>query len=257
MKLSKITDAIENYAPLSTALEWDNSGIQIGRTEQDITSVLVCLDVTDRVIKEALANNCQLIISHHPFLFHSIKSIADDAKGDMIRLAVKNNLAIYSSHTPFDIAECGINSFICHKFELENASHLEYYKNNTGIGFIGDIEACELQEFVDKVKAIYSADYVRMNKCDMTKKIDKIAFCCGSGSEYIGKVASQGAKAYITSDCKMNHFIEADELGLALIDVTHFKSERFFIRLMSRLLYEILPELAIFETKQQDVEVLA
>src|SRR5690606_40145332 len=78
---------------------YDNSGVQLGNPDDQVNGALICIDVTEQVIDEAIELGVNLIISHHPLIFAGIKKIGDDATGHIIRKAIKHDIAIYSAHT--------------------------------------------------------------------------------------------------------------------------------------------------------------
>ncbi|KAA6312646.1 hypothetical protein EZS27_036453, partial [termite gut metagenome] len=103
MKIEEVICALERFAPLPLQDEYDNAGLQIGLTEMETTGVLLCLDVTEAVVDEAIALRCNLIVSHHPLLFRGYKSITGKNYTERcIIKAIKNDIVIYSAHTNLD-----------------------------------------------------------------------------------------------------------------------------------------------------------
>lgn len=125
IKLKSLMNAIEKHAPLNLAEGWDNVGLIIGNPNSNIERILVCLDVTEDVVEEAICNRAELIISHHPFLFKSLKKInGENDKDILIYKIIKNNLNIYSAHTNLDFADFGLNYFLAKKLKLNNIKNL-------------------------------------------------------------------------------------------------------------------------------------
>lgn len=125
-KLKEITQLFETLAPLSLQESYDNSGLIFGNPETEIGSVLITLDVTEKVIDEAIGKKAQLIMSHHPLIFSGLKKIT--GKNDMERSlikAIQNNIAIYAAHTNFDSVAGGVNAKICEKLKLQNCKILQ------------------------------------------------------------------------------------------------------------------------------------
>ena len=119
MKIKEIIAALEQFAPLPLQESYDNAGLQCGLTEAEVSGALLCLDVTEAVINEAIELGCNLIVSHHPLLFHGLKQVADaDMVQRCLRMAVKNDICIYSAHTNLDSAEDGVNFRIAEKMGL-------------------------------------------------------------------------------------------------------------------------------------------
>ncbi|MGL6104786.1 Nif3-like dinuclear metal center hexameric protein, partial [Romboutsia sp.] len=112
MKLKSLIKKIESKYPLDLAYDWDNVGLLVGDFDMDVKKVLVALEANDKVIDEAIENNINLIITHHPFIFKKMNKInTGDFKGKLIHKLIKNDMALYSMHTNFDIAFDGLNDY--------------------------------------------------------------------------------------------------------------------------------------------------
>ena len=126
MKIKEIVSALERFAPLPLQDGFDNAGLQIGLTEAEATGALLCLDVTEAVLDEAIASGCNLIISHHPLIFKGYKSITGkDYVERCILKAIKNDIVIYSAHTNLDNVPGGVNFKIAEKIGLKNVRILD------------------------------------------------------------------------------------------------------------------------------------
>ena len=126
MKIKEIVSALERFAPLPLQDGFDNAGLQIGLTDAEATGALLCLDVTEAVLDEAIASGCNLIISHHPLIFKGYKSITGkDYVERCILKAIKNDIVIYSAHTNLDNAPDGVNFKIAEKIGLKNVRILD------------------------------------------------------------------------------------------------------------------------------------
>lgn len=165
MEIGDILAALERFAPLAFQEDYDNAGLQLGLTKVEATGVLLCLDITEDVIDEAVASGCNLIVSHHPLVFRPIKSITGRSYVERcIIKAIKNDVAIYSAHTNLDNIFSGVNAEICSRLGLSNprilrpvtdalmklttfvpATHLESVRNalfDTGCGKTGNYDSC-------------------------------------------------------------------------------------------------------------------
>ncbi|SCX91725.1 Nif3-like dinuclear metal center hexameric protein [Alkaliphilus peptidifermentans] len=132
IKLKKLTDILEALAPTNNALSWDNVGLQVGDNNSWVSKILVCLDVNEKILDEAIEKGCQVIVSHHPLIFKPMKSILNnDIRGKIIIKAIKNNISIYASHTNMDIANGGLNDFIAQKLGLKKLRLLDVTKNKS------------------------------------------------------------------------------------------------------------------------------
>ena len=134
MKIYKVIDALEQFAPLPLQEDYDNAGLQIGLTEAEVSGALLCLDVTPQIVEEAIRKGCNLIVSHHPLIFRKLKRIADENEVQKtVRLAIENHVAIVSMHTNLDAAIGGVNSKIAEKIGLQNTQFLGKQQNIDGV----------------------------------------------------------------------------------------------------------------------------
>ena len=109
VRVQDVIDALEDFAPLPLQESYDNAGLQVGLTEAEVSGALLCLDVTEEVIREAMELGCNMIVSHHPLIFHGLKHLTDaDVVQRCVRMAVQNDIAIYSAHTNLDAAVDGV-----------------------------------------------------------------------------------------------------------------------------------------------------
>ncbi|MBR6800548.1 MAG: Nif3-like dinuclear metal center hexameric protein [Eubacteriaceae bacterium] len=125
MKIREIIEYINTFANEKYQYPWDNTGLQVGDPDSDITGILVCLDCLEDVVDEAIKNNCNLIISHHPMLFSGVKRISDDYKSNLIKKLIRNDITVYSSHTAFDVCESGMNNYVASALGLKNIRPLD------------------------------------------------------------------------------------------------------------------------------------
>ena len=121
MKISEILTFLEGKAPLAYQEDYDNSGLQCGNRQTQITGILICLDVTENVVREAKEKKCNLILSHHPVIFSPLRKITPDTtSGRVLTEAIRNDITIYSLHTNFDVLSDGINHTLSQKLGLQN-----------------------------------------------------------------------------------------------------------------------------------------
>jgi len=129
MKIREIISHLEDFAPLSLQESYDNAGLIIGDPDDDVNQALICLDITEDTLKEAIQNNCKLIISHHPLIFQGLKKITGSNLVERLVLnAIKNNISIYAIHTNLDNVLDGVNAKIAEKLGLENIKILQSRK---------------------------------------------------------------------------------------------------------------------------------
>lgn len=126
MILRDIISAIEGVAPLGYQDDFDNSGLQVGFPSGEVKNVLICLDVTEAIVDEAIAKHCELIVSHHPLIFRALKQVSDSSyQQRCVVKAIQHGIAIYSAHTSLDNAPGGVNFKIAQIIGLQNLRWLE------------------------------------------------------------------------------------------------------------------------------------
>ena len=131
MKITKITAALEEIAPLNLQESYDNSGLLIGSSDQEIKKALITLDVTEAVMDEAVREKCGLIIAHHPMIFKGIRKITGSNLTErLIVKAIQNNIAVYAIHTNLDNVSRGVNKKLAEKLNLQNTRILQTGKSD-------------------------------------------------------------------------------------------------------------------------------
>jgi dinuclear metal center YbgI/SA1388 family protein len=132
MRCDKIIKIIEDWAPKSIAWEKDNVGLQVGSLRREVKNILLCLDVDENVVDEARRKNCNLIISHHPLLFRSLKKldIVNDKKSRIIEKLIKKDITLYSAHTNLDFTKDGVSFQLTKKLKLSNQKFLVNLSSN-------------------------------------------------------------------------------------------------------------------------------
>lgn len=226
-----IINIMEEYAKPLYAENWDNIGLLVGDEGSIIKKILVALDINDEVIEEAIQNNCDMIITHHPFIFKGLKCIKNsDILGKRIIKLIKNNISVYSAHTNLDIAKNGTNDTFAELLGLQNIDNLFPSKiagEEFGLGRTGYLsEKIKFSEFIEKVKNSIGID--KLIVCgDLNQPVKKIGICTGSGGEleFISQAIKLKCDVYITGDLKYHNSQFGKDLGICLIDATHYASE--------------------------------
>jgi dinuclear metal center YbgI/SA1388 family protein len=203
MKLIEIIKNIENWAPKEIAWEKDNVGLQVGNTHNKVKNILICLDINEKVIEEALNKNCNLIISHHPLLFNPLRKIdiANDRNSQLIGDLIKNDITLYSAHTNLDYTKDGVSFKLAEKLGLRNISFLVNLKSNQY-----KLSVFAPMECADKIAdAMFNAGggiIGEYSRCSFMSK--------GSGT-FMGSPASNPARG------RIGEFVSADEVKLEIV----------------------------------------
>lgn len=215
MKVKEIYDFLDFIAPFDTAAEWDNCGLSVGSLDNDVTKVLVALDVTEDVIKKALETGAELVITHHPLIFNPVSQIDSDS---LIYKAVKSGITFISSHTCLDKAIGGVNDCLARKVGVKNIRS----SNVDGFLKIGEIEPCKASDFAGIIKEALGG---KVAFTDRNKIIKNVALCSGSGGDLIEAAAIEGADALLTGEAIHHEYLEAKRLGVVLFDAGHYETE--------------------------------
>ena len=193
VKVKDIIQVLEDLAPLQLQESYDNAGLIFGSPDQEITSALVTIDVTEKVIDEAIAKNAQLIVAHHPLIFSGLKKITgkNDVERSLVK-AIKNNIAIYAAHTNLDSVSCGVNSKICAKLQLQNCTVLQPAE-----GILKKLVTFIPVDHVQKVReAVFSAGAGNIGNYDF----------CGFNTEGLGSFrGSENSHPFVGENNKIHY----------------------------------------------------
>lgn len=244
IRVKDIANVIEEFAPKSLQESYDNSGLQIGDPEMPVSAVLLCLDVTEDILAEAIRRQCNMIVSHHPLLFSGLKQITGETPTQRIVIeALRRNIAIYASHTNLDSALEGVSYEIAHSLNMFNLKVLcpNSFDQATGLGIIGDITPTPKLEFLRKTKEILNVAHLKYSAQSPHIVIRKVALCGGSGASMIRNAIAAGADALLTGDLKYHDFTSYG-YTLLLADIGHYESEICTKKLFSKIIREALPD---------------
>jgi len=243
MNCRELLVKLEEFAPVSLAEGWDNLGLIVGDEKADIKKVLVALDVTKEVVNEAIDIGANVIITHHPLIFSGIKQITTSMPvGEKICMLIKNNISHIAIHTNLDVVFGGTNDVLADIIGLKNIEVLAPTKEiddvKYGIGRIGDLEETRFSEFAEKVKKSLNLKAIKIVG-EKNRVIKRVGLCSGSGIEFMKDAISKEADVYITSDIRFHESQKALDMGICLIDATHYASENIVVPVISKFLAEV------------------
>ncbi len=242
---------IDHLAPFATQMDFDNAGFLVGWGDAEVKRVLVALDITQEVVREAAEAGCELIVSHHPVIFHPVKSITDEtAVGSVLLALVEQKIAAICAHTNLDAAQGGVNDCLARALELSGVQLLTRDGTDAqgrpyGIGRVGLAHAPGLSaaEYAAFVKEHLSAASVRF--ADGGRPIRTVAVGGGSCGSMLRDALAEGCDAFVTADVKYDQFLEAKALGLTLIDACHFATENVVCPPLAAALAARFPEVEV------------
>ena len=246
MKIYQVVDALEQYAPLPLQEGYDNAGLQVGLTEAvEVSGALLCLDVTEAVVDEAIQKGCNLIVSHHPLIFRKLARIADENYVQRtVRKAIKNDIAIVAMHTNMDAAAGGVNFKIAEKLGLRNIRFLGGEKEVAGVkggeGLVGDLaEEMAADDWVLRLRERFDVECVQCNQL-LRRPIKKVALCGGAGSFLLDSAIAAGADAFVTGEMHYHEFFGYEQ-EIQICVIGHYQSEQFTSEIFQRIIEEKCP----------------
>ena len=255
VKCQVVMDVLEQLAPKRLAEDWDNPGLLVGAPNQNVRRILVCLDVSDKVVELAVACQADMIVAHHPLIFKGLKKIRTDLPlGARLQKLLKHDIAVAAAHTNLDIAVGGVNDVLAAAIGLEKLSTFvitsqEEDGTMESLGRMGTLPSPQaVADFARQVREALPTEHVRLVDAG-PRPVRKVALCSGSGAEFIQKAAFMGADVYVTGDVKYHEAQQAVELGMHVIDAGHFATEFPVVEVLRDKLAQGLSE--------QGVEVIA
>lgn len=226
MKIKEITEIIEAFAPLHYAADFDNVGLLVGSPETEITSAVMCLDVTEESLDRAIEQGDNLIITHHPVIFSPMKRLTDASRVErIVRKAIRHDIAIYAAHTNLDSTRGGVSWRMADKISLKNVRFLEQRADeNCGYGVVGELEKPMNQEvFIQLIKEKFELTTIKSN-IGIKKDIKTVALCGGSGGSQVDDAIRCKADVYVVGELRYNNFMDAPE-QITLLEIGHYESE--------------------------------
>lgn len=259
MKIKEVVDALERFAPLPLQESYDNAGLQVGLTEAEVSGALLCLDVTEKVIDEAVALGCNLVVSHHPLIFHGLKRIIySDEVQRTVAKALKNDITVVSMHTNMDNANGGVNFKIAEKMGL-GACRFFAGKFVDGIecgsGVIGELpEPLAADDFVIMLKRKFDVECVECNQL-LRRSIKSVAVCGGAGSFLLNDAIAEGADAFVTGEMHYHEYF-GHEQDIQIAVIGHYQSEQYTNEIFKSIISEKCKGVKTFLTKTNTNPIL-
>ena len=253
MKIREVVNALERFAPLPLQEGWDNAGLQIGLTEAEVSGVLLCLDVTEAIVDEALRRGCNLIVSHHPLLFHGLKRIADSNYIERcVRRAVKGDITIVSMHTNMDNARGGVNFKMAEKMGLRDVT---FFASKVvdgiecGSGVTGVMpQATNAVDFIAMVKRAFGVECALCNEL-LQRPIGKVAICGGAGDFLLPEALATGADAFVTGEMHYHQYFGYEQ-QIQICVIGHYQSEQFTSEIFRTIIQGECPSVPVYTAEK-------
>ena len=241
--------ALERFAPLPLQESWDNAGLQLGLTEVEVSGALLCLDVNEQIVDEAVAKGCNLIVSHHPLLFRGLKQItgADYVQRSVIK-AIKHDIVIVSMHTNMDNALDGVNWKIAERLGLTDC---KFFAQKTvdgieaGSGVVGNLPLqMDARAFIELVKKQFGVQCAQCNAL-LQRPISKVAICGGAGDFLLSDAIGEGADAFITGEMHYHQYFGFEQ-QIQICVIGHYQSEQYTAEIFRDIIQKDCPGVKTF-----------
>jgi dinuclear metal center YbgI/SA1388 family protein len=257
-KIHEIGSFFEVYTPLRLAEDWDNVGLLVGDPQASVTRLMTCLTITPASAAEAIREQAQLIVTHHPLPFRPLKRVTcETPEGGLLWRLIGSGVAVYSPHTAFDSAAEGINQRLAEGLELSEIGPLRALSDPDarppalGTGRMGKLAvpltAPLLGDRLKRLLKIESVQYVG----ESNRPLQRVAVACGSAGELLADAADLGCDCLVTGEARFHTCLEAEARGIALVLVGHYASERFGVEALADVLARQFPDITAWASRDE------
>ena len=233
---------LDTIAPFAMAEPWDNVGLMVGNPDQQVSGILIGLDPTEALIHEALARNLNTILTHHPLIFHPLKTIPSNTPmGRILKTALGHDLSLIACHTNLDLVAAGVSNALAEKLGLRDTRPLVEQDPATpglspGFGKIGTLPVpLPSVQFLHLLLTALAAPGIQLAGL-LPENIHRVALCGGSGSDLAETAWRMGAQVYITGEIKHSVARWAEAAGFCVIDAGHYPTENLIVPVLAEIL---------------------
>ncbi len=258
--VNDICQFVDELAPRELAEDWDNVGLLVGDRQCSVKRVMTCLTITPESAGEAIDQNVDLIVTHHPLPFRPVPRLTTDQTGGRLLLSlIKSSIAVVSPHTAFDSAAQGINQMLTKRFGMENVRPLiQGPLENTAVGtarIASTKSPMSLAQLIETAKQVFELPRIQFVG-DPAQAVKQVAFACGSGGSLMDQAIQAGCDAFVTGETNFHTCLEAKATGTGLILLGHFTSERFAVEALSVIIQNAFPQITVWSS-QHEVDPLS
>ena len=247
----EIYQHLDKLAPFSLQMSFDNAGFLVGHGDKQVDKLLVALDITEAVVDEAARMGAQLIVSHHPVIFHPAKSVTDgDPDGRTLLALIEHGVAAICAHTNLDAVHGGVNDALAQCLGLVQVEQLKQDGVDAagrpyGIGRVGNTAGTPMYApaFAGFVKQALGANGVRY--VDARRPVRRVAVGGGACADMLRDALAMGCDTFVTADVKYNGFLDAKALGVNLIDAGHYPTEQVVVPVLAKWLAGGFPRVEV------------
>lgn len=250
--INDISIFLEQFAPPSLAEDWDNVGLLVGDRQREARNIMTCLTITPESAAEAIEKHVDLIITHHPLPFRSLKQITTDSTaGRLLWDLISAKISIYSPHTAFDSASEGINQRLAAGIGLGGISPLIPSTDTLGTGRWGWLEEpVSLANLAQRLKSFLHIDRLQIVG-QPNQSIRTIAIACGAADELLVAAQAATCDAMIIGEARFHTCLEAEALNISLLLPGHFASERFAVECLAEIISAKFPNTNTWPSRQE------
>ena len=244
--IKELYDHLDKIIPRALSCEWDNDGLMVCADADAVAKrILLALDATEEVAEYAVKNGFDAIVTHHPMIFSPLKAlnVLDPTAKKALFLA-KNNVAVMSFHTRLDALEGGVNDTMAEKLGVRDS--VAFGPVGEELGRIGALETpMSFRNFCKHVKDVLSSPCVTAIGED--KLISKVAMLGGGGKDFVKSAFACGADVLVTGEVTYNVMLDAKAMGLCLVTVGHYHTERPVLKILRKMISERFRDVEIAE----------
>jgi len=226
MTVGDVYNFIDSIAPFNSQDSTDNSGLLVGDCYAKVNKILVCLDVTNKVVAEAAGKQVDLIIAHHPLMYRPISKVGGN---DPLHALIRSNICLIAAHTNLDIATDGIADQMLKRvgFPASDIVILPINSDGFGYGRVVKLDApISAKDLVKKCKAAFGCNVIRY--VDSDKPISKVGVSSGSAGDSVEAALNAGCDAFICGEVRHDRMLFSADYGLTLIEAGHFHTEDIY-----------------------------
>ena len=242
MTVKEVYERLNERIPEDLRESWDNDGLMCSSDDsQEVRRTLITLDITEEIVDYAVQNKFDLIVSHHPLIFHPLKSVTEnDHVSRKVITLIKNDISVISLHTRADKVKGGVNDTLCDILGIRNAVPF-------GEGFLGRIgnldEELTMEDFSYLLKGLLDCDGVKV--ADACIPVQRVAVVGGDGKDFVEDALKAGADTYVSGRISYNIMTEASEMGMNMIEAGHFFTEHPVTQFFQHILNDLDPDMYI------------
>lgn len=250
--IAAVAAFLEQYAPPRLAEEWDNVGLLVGDPAREVRRAMTCLTITGASAAEALADQADLIVAHHPLPFRAVKRLTTQTTtGRLLLDLAEARVAVYSPHTAFDSAPEGINQRLAQGLGLQNTVPLVPSDEGLSTGRRGSLaEPLPIEHLADRLKEFLAIERLQI-VAKPGQRVNSVAIGCGAADELLAAAIGARCDAMVLGEARFHTCLEAQAVGMGLLLPGHFASERFALVCLADVLTQAFPDLHVWASRQE------